>query len=58
MLHENHFYMVDVALALAQLIGQEDDNGLAAVSDERLALKLEMSQKTLKVLDKLPGNAK
>ncbi|XP_015112114.1 SET domain-containing protein SmydA-8 [Diachasma alloeum] len=43
-LHENHFYMVDVKLAMSQMIGQQA-GGLAAVSDEMLSEKISLCKK-------------
>ncbi|XP_015588876.1 protein msta [Cephus cinctus] len=43
-LHENHFYLTDVKLALAQIIGQED-GGLPMVSDEILNEKIILCKK-------------
>ena len=37
-LHENHFYLADVRLALAQLLGQQD--GLPALDDDSLNEKI------------------
>ncbi|XP_011312778.1 protein msta, isoform A-like [Fopius arisanus] len=43
-LHENHFYMVDVKLAMSQMIGQQS-GGLPAVSDEMLNEKISLCKK-------------
>ncbi|CAK1587315.1 unnamed protein product [Parnassius mnemosyne] len=51
-LHPSHFYMTDVSLALAQMIGQ-DTLGLAAVSDERLLLKTQLCKKIADLLETL-----
>ncbi|KOB69071.1 Sanna, partial [Operophtera brumata] len=37
--------MTDVSLALAQMIGQDSEQGLAAVSDDRLLLKTQLCSK-------------
>lgn len=44
-LHPNHYYITDVKLALAQLIGQEFEGGLPKVSDEDLELKATICKK-------------
>lgn len=54
-LHENHFYNVDVKLALAQIIGQQE-GGLPAVSDELLSEKIILCKKLSELLRTLvPG---
>lgn len=44
LLHPNHFYLTDVKFALSQIIGQEGQGGLPAVSDEDLELKARLCQ--------------
>ncbi|KAJ8981905.1 hypothetical protein NQ317_007297 [Molorchus minor] len=43
-LHRNHFYLTDVKVALSQIIGQEFEDGLPAVSEEDLELKAKLCQ--------------
>ncbi|KAJ0174416.1 hypothetical protein K1T71_009524 [Dendrolimus kikuchii] len=50
-LHPSHYYMTDVSLALAQMIGQEQ--GLAKVSDDRLLLKTQLCRKIADLLETL-----
>ncbi|XP_037877619.1 SET domain-containing protein SmydA-8 [Bombyx mori] len=52
-LHPSHYYMTDVSLALAQMIGQEEDVGLAAVTDDRLLLKTQLCRKIADLLETL-----
>ncbi|KAM3956983.1 SET and MYND domain containing, arthropod-specific, member 1 isoform 1-T2 [Aphomia sociella] len=52
-LHPSHYYMTDVSLALAQMIGQEDELGLVKVSDDRLLLKLQLCRKITDLLETL-----
>lgn len=48
--------MTDVSLALAQMIGQDTEQGLAAVSDDRLLLKTQLCRKLADLLEILtPG---
>nr|XP_023028068.1 protein msta-like [Leptinotarsa decemlineata] len=55
LLHPNHYYLTDVKLALAQMIGQQDE-GLPAVPDEDLQQKVTITRSLLKLLDTLaPG---
>lgn len=55
-LHPNHFYNIDVTIALAQLIGQQT-GGLAAVEKDLLIEKIELCKKLDKLLKTLvPGN--
>ncbi|XP_034946527.1 SET domain-containing protein SmydA-8-like [Chelonus insularis] len=51
-LHDNHFYLVDVKLALVQLIGQQD-GGLPALSDELLNEKISLCKKLDQLLQTL-----
>lgn len=55
-IHENHFYMIDVKLALVQLIGQQS-GGLSMVDDDILDEKITLC-KTLNHLlcTIVPGN--
>lgn len=56
LLHKNHYYLTDVKIALGQQIGQEDEGGIEAVSEEDLELKLKICQKLIKLLKSLvPG---
>ena len=43
-LHDNHFYMTDVRLALAQMIGQED-GGLPGLNTEVISEKILLCKK-------------
>ncbi|XP_076234088.1 SET domain-containing protein SmydA-8 isoform X2 [Calliopsis andreniformis] len=43
-LHPNHFYIIDVTIALAQLIGQEN-RGLQIVNEDLLIEKIELCKK-------------
>lgn len=52
-LSKNHFYIADVKMALAQLIGTEVDGGLPVVSDEDLDLKIQCCQQILGLVEKL-----
>lgn len=55
-LHDNHYYLTDVKMALVQLIGQQD-GGLPACSDEILSEKISLCKKLDELLRKLvPGN--
>lgn len=48
--------MTDVSLALAQMIGQQDELGLSAVTDDRLLLKTQLCRKITDLLETLaPG---
>lgn len=52
-LPKHHYYIVDVKMALSQLIGTEQEGGLAAVSDEDLYLKIQMCKEVLDLIEKL-----
>ncbi|XP_063625594.1 SET domain-containing protein SmydA-8 [Cydia splendana] len=52
-LYPRHYYLTDVSLALAQLIGQESELGLASVSDDRLLLKTQLCRSIADLLDTL-----
>ncbi|XP_045451289.1 SET domain-containing protein SmydA-8 [Melitaea cinxia] len=52
-LHPTHYYMTDVSLALAQMIGQQDQLGLAGVTDDRLLLKTQLCRKITDLLETL-----
>ncbi|CAH0725453.1 unnamed protein product, partial [Brenthis ino] len=57
-LHPSHYYMIDVSLALAQMIGQ-DQLGLAMVTDDRLLLKTQLCRKIADLLEILaPGETR
>lgn len=48
--------MTDVSMALAQMIGQEVEQGLAMVTDDRLLLKTQLCKKIAELLETLaPG---
>ncbi|XP_050677182.1 SET domain-containing protein SmydA-8 [Leptidea sinapis] len=49
-LHPNHYYLADVSLALAQMIGQD---GLRTLSDDRLLLKAQLCRKYADLLETL-----
>lgn len=54
-LHDNHYYITDVKLALAQLIGQQNP-GLPGVSDELLQEKITLCKHVSNLFKKLvPG---
>lgn len=56
LLHKNHYYLTDVRVALAQQIGQEDEGGIAGVTDEELELKAKLCQSLVNLLKSLvPG---
>ncbi|XP_026322771.1 SET domain-containing protein SmydA-8 [Hyposmocoma kahamanoa] len=50
-LHPYHYYMTDVSLALAQMIGQDHNEGLAGVMDDRLLLKTQLCKKIADLLE-------
>ncbi|XP_060804980.1 SET domain-containing protein SmydA-8 [Amyelois transitella] len=50
-LHPSHYYMTDVSLTLAQMIGQETEMGLSMVTDDRLMLKTQLCKKISKLLE-------
>ncbi|XP_072945034.1 SET domain-containing protein SmydA-8 isoform X2 [Epargyreus clarus] len=52
-LHPSHYYMTDVSLALAQMIGQQNELGLAAVTEDRLLLKTQLCKKITDLLETL-----
>ncbi|KAL0871524.1 hypothetical protein ABMA27_005238 [Loxostege sticticalis] len=52
-LHPLHYYMTDVSLALAQMIGQDSDMGLAGVSNDRLLLKTQLCRKIADLIETL-----
>lgn len=56
LLHKNHYYLTDVKIALAQQIGQEDDQGISDISAEDLNLKVKLCQDLTNLLKLLiPG---
>lgn len=58
-LHNNHYYLTDVKLALSQLIGHENDRGLPDVSNEHLELKARLCQGVAKLAKTLaPGETR
>lgn len=57
-LHGNHYYMIDVKMALSQIIGLED-GGLPKVEDEILTEKISLCKKLDELLRTLvPGKKK
>ncbi|KAJ2940348.1 hypothetical protein O0L34_g22 [Tuta absoluta] len=52
-IHPHHYYMMDVSLALAQIIGQETEHGLAGVTEDRLVLKTQLCRKIADILETL-----
>lgn len=55
-LHDNHHYMVDVKLALIQLLGQKYVNGSPIITDEDLLLKIKYCKELIELTHKLiPG---
>ncbi|XP_066602946.1 SET domain-containing protein SmydA-8-like [Prorops nasuta] len=52
LLHENHFYLTDVKVALAQIIGQQS-TGLPTVNDDLLGEKIILCQKLNDILKTL-----
>lgn len=55
-LHPNHYYLTDVRIALAQLLGQNCDTGLPGVSDHDLIEKISLCRQVLSLLNTLvPG---
>lgn len=57
LLHPNHFYLIDVKLALLQLIGNVNDvNELKEIDDEDLELNLKLCQNLVALVRNLvPG---
>lgn len=55
-LHPNHYYLTDVRIALAQLLGQNCDVGLQGVSDDDLTEKISLCRQVLALVNTLvPG---
>ncbi|XP_039756653.1 SET domain-containing protein SmydA-8 [Pararge aegeria] len=52
-LHPSHYYMTDVSLALAHMVGQQDALGLEKVSNDRLLLKTQLCKKITDLLETL-----
>uniref|UniRef100_A0A2P2I598 Protein msta-like n=1 Tax=Hirondellea gigas TaxID=1518452 RepID=A0A2P2I598_9CRUS len=48
---ENHHYRTDVKLALVQLIGKQNENQLAGLTDDQLKTKLHLGKEVLEVAD-------
>lgn len=46
-IHENHYFLFDVRLKLAQLYGQTSENDIQSVSDEDLKHKISLCEKIL-----------
>ncbi|KAH1025994.1 SET domain-containing protein SmydA-8 isoform X1 [Dendroctonus ponderosae] len=58
-LHSNHYYLVDVKLALSQLMGHEDAFGLPAVGDDDLQYKARLCQAIANLVKTLaPGESR
>ncbi|KAG5899225.1 hypothetical protein JTB14_034482 [Gonioctena quinquepunctata] len=58
LLHENHYYLTDVKVALSQMIGQEE-GGLPDVSDEDLELKAKINKDLIDLVKVLtPGETR
>lgn len=56
LLTPNHFYIIDVKLALSQIIGQESKNGLQQVTDNDLNLKIKLCRQINELVEMLaPG---
>lgn len=56
LLHKNHYYLTDIKIALFQQIGQQDEGGVADVSEEDLELKIKVCQSLINLLKSLvPG---
>lgn len=54
-LHDNHYYITDVKVAVAQLIGQQN-TGLPSISDDLLQEKISLCKQVSQLLKKLvPG---
>lgn len=55
-LHNNHHYIVDIKLALVQLLGQKYTKGVPDISDDDLLLKIKYCQDLIELTAKLiPG---
>ncbi|CAG9129463.1 unnamed protein product [Plutella xylostella] len=52
-LYPSHYYITDVGLALAQMIGQDSELGLAGVMPDRLALKTQLCRKIADLMETL-----
>lgn len=52
-LSPNHFYIIDVKIALAQIIGGGEINGIQKVSDERLNLKAQICRDLIDIVMKV-----
>lgn len=52
-LPKNHYYIVDVKMALSQLLGTELEGGLSVLSDEDLQLKISVCKQLLELIEKL-----
>lgn len=50
-LPENHYYMTDVKIAIAQLIGSGGPLAIQNITDDQLQMKVKYSQELLKLLD-------
>lgn len=55
-LHANHYYIVDIKLALVQLLGQNYVNGMPNITDDDLLLKIKYCKQLIELTTKLiPG---
>lgn len=55
-LHNNHHYVVDIKLALVQLLGQKFTNGIPDITDEDLLIKIKYCRDLIDLTNKLiPG---
>lgn len=52
-LPKNHYYIVDVKMALSQLLGTEVEPGLPALTEEELELKITICKQMLELTEKL-----
>lgn len=55
-LSPNHFYIIDVKVALAQIIGGVEISGINKISDERLNLKTKTCRELIDVIEKVAPN--
>ncbi len=56
-LHQNHYFLMDVRLALVQMIGKSSDGSKTEESEKELVLKQKLCLELLNVFDIIcPGN--
>lgn len=56
--HKNHYYQTEVRLALCQRLGQETPRGVQALTDDQLALKINLCRHLLQLLSVIaPGKS-